>query len=410
MNSTIFIKKNMAQSQFSPPQDVVSLERNKYDAKYVNRDQARGYNVGTYEYPEGLRVKPDLQHYVAFYINVREKSSEGKRLTNYGDFGEEPRAFRPSEEEAKRVAAQRNTASNLSQNDLQKGADTVLDNLGSLTAAGIVGKSAFDLIRKASSGNLSVADAASATAKAAILAPVLGGAVAAGASIVKSLQIPAFAFGTTARLKDVITLHLEERPVVKYGTNYTEKELGVLTGLVVQGSAKETLSGADYSEGLARLISEVAKLPSLKAGGGTLNDLRELSTRTKTNPFREVMFESVDYRSFNFRYRFFPKSQLETDKIRDIIDLFKRHMHPEITNNKLFYIYPSEFQIAYYYKNDVNKYLHNFATCVLTDMQVEYGGDQFATFENGAPVEIGLSLTFREVEQMTSEGIRANGY
>lgn len=410
MNSTIFIKKNMAQSQFSPPQDVVSLERNKYDAKYVNRDQARGYNVGTYEYPEGLRVKPDLQHYVAFYINVREKSSEGKRAINYGDFGEEPRAFKPSEEEAKRVAAQRNSASNLSQNDLQKGADNVLDNLGYLTAAGIVGKSAFDLIRQAQGGNLSPIKAAATAGKAAILAPVLGAAVQVGANAVKSLQIPAFAFGTTARLKDVITLHLEERPVVKYGTNYTEKELGVLTGLVVQGSAKETLSGADYSEGLARLISEVAKLPSLKSGGGTLNDLRELSTRTKTNPFKEVQFESVDYRTFSFRYRFFPKSQLETDKIRDIIDLFKRHMHPEITNNKLFYIYPSEFQIAYYYKNDVNKYLHNFATCVLTDMQVEYGGDQFATFENGAPVEIGLSLTFRELEQMTSEGIRANGY
>ena len=410
MNSTIFIKKNMAQSQFSPPQDVVSSERNKYDAKYINRDQTRGYNVGTFEYPEGLRVKPDLQHYVAFYINVREKSSEGKRATNYGDFGEEPRAFRPSEQEAKRIAAQRNSASNLSQGDLQRGAEAVMDNIGAVTAGGLIAKRGFDLVKKASTGNLTPIQAGTSLLSRTLIAPIVGAAAQAATNYVRSLQIPAFAFGTTARLKDVITLHLEERPVVKYGTNYTEKELGVLTGLIVQGSAKETLSGADYGEGLARVISEIAKLPSLKAGGGTLNDLRELSTRTRTNPFKEVMFESVDYRTFNFRYKFFPKSQLETDKIRDIIDLFKRHMHPEITTNKLFYIYPSEFQIAYYYKNDINKYLHNFATCVLTDMQVEYGGDQFATFENGAPVEIGLSLTFRELEQMTSEGIRANGY
>lgn len=408
MNSTIFIKKNMAQSQFSPPQDVVSSERNKYDAKYVNRDQTRGYNVGTYEYPEGLRVKPDLQHYVAFYINVREKSSEGKRAINFGENGENPKAFRPSDQEAKRIAAQRNSAANLSQEDLQKGSDTVMDNIGAITTSSIVVKSLFDLATRVSHGG--GVQAARTAATIGIVAPIAGAAAQAGANYVRSLQIPAFAFGTTARLKDVITLHLEERPVVKYGTNYTDKELGVLTGLIVQGSAKESLSQSDYNEGMARVISEIAKLPSLKAGGGTFNDLRELSTRSKTNPFKEVMFESVDYRTFSFRYKFFPKSQLETDKIRDIIDLFKRHMHPELTTNKLFYIYPSEFQIAYYYKNDINKYLHNFATCVLTDMQVEYGGDQFATFENGAPVEIGLSLTFRELEQMTSEGIKAHGY
>ena len=43
-------------------------------------------------------------------------------------------------------------------------------------------------------------------------------------------------------------------------------------------------------------------------------------------------------------------------------------------------------------------------------MQVDYGGEQFSTFEDGSPVEIGLSLTFKELEQMTSEGIKSYGY
>ena len=38
-----------------------------------------------------------------------------------------------------------------------------------------------------------------------------------------------------------------------------------------------------------------------------------------------------------------PKSQQETEKIRAIINQFKKHMHPEISSGKLFYIYPSEF-------------------------------------------------------------------
>jgi hypothetical protein len=86
-------------------------------------------------------------------------------------------------------------------------------------------------------------------------------------------------------------------------------------------------------------------------------------------------------------------------------------MHPEITQNKLFYIYPSEFDIKYYYKNSENKYLHKFARCALVDMVVDYGGDQFVTIGNdGAPAEIGLSLKFQELEQMTSDGINNYGY
>ena len=392
----------MAKTQFSLPQDVVSQRRSQFEAQYTNRDESRGYNVGTFEYPEGLRIKPDLQHYVAFKINVRDKSSEGQRLT------EKNAVFTQSSAEANRIAALRNQEANLNQNDLQKGAQNVVENLGTITAATLGVKSLFNLVKRlgAGKGLPSVGKIAVTTVGIAAAKPLID----AAADQIQKLNIPAFQFGSTSRLKDVITLHLEERPVVKYGTNYGSKDMGVLTGLITQGSAKEVLGSAEYSEGLARVLSEVAKLPSLRAGGGTLNDLRELSTRTRTNPFREVMFESVDYRSFNFRYRFFPKSQGETNKINDIIKLFKTHMHPEITSNKLFYIYPSEFQIEYYYKNEVNKYLHNFATCVLTDMQVEYGGDQFATFENGAPVEIGLTLSFRELSQMTSEGIRNNGY
>lgn len=424
MDSTIFIKEKMAQSQFSPPQDSVSIARNKFDANYQNRDQAKGYNVGTYEYPEGLRVKPDLQHYVAFYINVREKSSEGKRASNYGDFGEAPRVFKPSDPEAKRIAAERNAASNLSQDALNRGSENLLNNAGSIVGAAVGLQTLFNVAQRA--GNGKFLEAAKSAAVGGLVATGAKVATDAAVQYVRTLELPGFGYGTTARLKDVITLHLEERPVVKYGVNYTEKELGLLTGLLAQSSAKDTLSNADIREGAGRILAGLAGVPGAIFGAGkagvvgaalgldigkeTLNNLREITTKTRTNPFREVMFESVDYRSFNFRYRFFPKSQAETKRIKDIIDLFKYHMHPEITTNKLFYIYPSEFQIKYYYKNDENKYLHSFATCALTDMQVEYGGDQFATFENGAPVEITMSLTFRELEQMTSEGIRRNGY
>ena len=62
-------------------QDPVAAGRN-LDRKYQNQNDLRGnYNIGTLEYPEGLRDKPDLQHYVAFFINVRDKTTNS---TNTG--------------------------------------------------------------------------------------------------------------------------------------------------------------------------------------------------------------------------------------------------------------------------------------------------------------------------------------
>jgi hypothetical protein len=43
-------------------------------------------------------------------------------------------------------------------------------------------------------------------------------------------------------------------------------------------------------------------------------------------------------------------------------------------------------------------------------MQVDYGGEQFSTFSNGAPTEIDMTLSFRELELLTKESIRTNGY
>ena len=89
-------------------------------------------------------------------------------------------------------------------------------------------------------------------------------------------------------------------------------------------------------------------------------------------------------------------------------------MHPELSANKLFFIYPSEFQITYHFgdreNNKNNKgYYHKFKPCVLETMDVSYGGDQFSSFVDGNPTEINLSLSFRETEILTKQQI-AQGY
>jgi hypothetical protein len=347
-----------------------------------------------------------LQNYVAFYINTRDKAAGGKN-NNPNNY--------VSNERQQAENAINNFSSKFSQDDITNTANYLGKNAGAIVGLtiGLGGILMGVKVEKL---------------PALVAAGALGYAVVEGIDIpetpftkgfslpglkdlVKEKNLTLFQSGATSRLKDVITLHISEKTVVTYGVNYTNRDIGALAGLLIQGSAKESVFNAigTDKEFQSRLLAEVAKIPQLKSAGGTLSDIIELNSRQKTNPFREVLFESVDYRTFQFSYRFLPKTKRETDKVKSIIETFKKHMHPEITSTKLFYIYPSEFDIKYFHKDTENRYLHKFARCALTDMVVDYGGDQFVTFPDGAPVEIGMTLKFQELEQMTSERIK-DGY
>ena len=127
------------------------------------------------------------------------------------------------------------------------------------------------------------------------------------------------------------------------------------------------------------------------------------------NPRMELAFQSVPFRSFNFEFDFAPKNQKEVDSVNKIMQLFKFHMAPDVSNEK-YMITPSEFQIMYYYRDKVNTYLPKISRCVLTDMSIDYAPEGvFHTFkatpQGAMPVKSKISLTFSETEIMTKQTI-----
>ena len=160
---------------------------------------------------------------------------------------------------------------------------------------------------------------------------------------------------------------------------------------------------------IASLGALAKGVPGMRGVGDTTVAAGKLAAKVATNPFREVLFEAINYRSFNFSYTFLPKSIKEVYNIKQIIDLFKFHMHPELSKDGLFYVYPSQFDIQYYFQGKENNFLHKISTCVLTNMQVDYGNEYFSSFRGGEPTEIRMKLTFQETELMTKERI-VKGY
>jgi hypothetical protein len=242
------------------------------------------------------------------------------------------------------------------------------------------------------------------------------------------------------RLKSAIALPIIERPTAKYGADWDMTSLGPVVGWALTQTADpsktivESFKSGDYSQGAAKAWGGIKDMGSVGAdalkaiglsalnvgagiiglgGEASTTDLFSVISRTAMNEHRTQLFKSMRFRSFAFDYRFHPRNAEEADTIKNIIQTFKYHMHPERGTKNLFLTYPSEFDIVFYWKGNENsgkevskQNLFKISTCALTDFEVDYGGEQFYTFSDGMPSEIGLRLGFMELEVLTADRVK----
>lgn len=355
-------------------------------AALTNQDQLLTQRFNTFaiapkQYPSDLGGD-DLKHWVRFSINVRGKSEI--TLGNERQIGNVSRA--PD-------------TANLTNEQLATAA------LGGAAVAGAIAPTAI-----AAGGRLVKEfffGAAQRGKRTGGFGSTLGTVAAAGAGAAAGFLLTKFSDqlkpDTSRRIDEEIALYIDGPPTVRYAAQYSNKDLGTIAGLA-GGGASGVSSVSGLGETASALAAQFAKLPG--ALGVNLPDVLSASAKVSLNPFREVLFEAIDFRSFNFKYRFFPKSRDEANSVEDIIKIFKFHMHPELSANKLFFIYPSEFEIGYYFQNNQNTYFHKFKPCVLEAMDISYGGEQFSSFVDGKPTEVNMTLTFRETEILTKKQIK----
>jgi len=295
------------------------------------------YNFTSSLYPEDAQVRSDLQHFVVFYINVRQSSK----------FDTDSRT---------------GFVSNEGQNRTDAANTSIATDVIRVTAAGLMGAAAgYGLGAKL---GRSIAKTASTFSKAAIA----GTAIGAGATLLGGIGGSGTIYETekTQRITDAIFLALQSSPSVKYGVSWETGELGTLGGLLAGGTsaADATRSGINVSSDIARRMAEtVASIPGALNSSNQIQNMIESSTKRVANPQREQLFKSVGFRTFQFTYKFMPKSPVETANVKNIIEKFKMHMHPELSDSGIYYIYPSEFDIQYYYSGTENKYFNKISTC-----------------------------------------------
>lgn len=205
------------------------------------------------------------------------------------------------------------------------------------------------------------------------------------------------------RLKNAIALHVPNEVAVGYRATYGEEEMGAIFGAAAE-AATNANAGA-MSTGTAGAVVK----------GFEMNPARSMLSalyKAAPNPRKEQLFKSMEFRRFSFNYQFAPRTPQEAANVKRIINTFKFYMHPEFQNNvnKMLYLFPSEFDIVYYFGDKEHPHLNRISTCVLTDMQVNYAPNgQLATHTDGFPTQINLNLQFLELETLTKERFLGQG-
>ena len=197
-----------------------------------------------------------------------------------------------------------------------------------------------------------------------------------------------------------------------FGMTYEEFNPGSDGAKLIQSTFSSLVGTAAELLGVkGKAAAGVVKGVSDMLGGDTIKNLAEANTGVAINPHKQMLFKGVGLREFDLKYNLVARNQSEANVLDYIIRLLRYYMHPDL-DGAFLYKYPDEFDIEFYTLDQNgngirNKYLPFFSTCVLKNMTINYGGKEFATHSDGAPVEYELTLKFGETQILNKSVINA---
>ena len=133
------------------------------------------------------------------------------------------------------------------------------------------------------------------------------------------------------------------------------------------------------------------------------------STGQILNNNLELLFQGVNLRTFPYSITFSPRGPEEARIVKDIIRRLKTSMAPKAgefdgTAGGIFIQSPDVFQLKFLKDDADPPFLHAFKLCALTGMSVNYtNAGTYTSYEDGTPVNIRMSLTFKELNPIYHE-------
>jgi len=155
------------------------------------------------------------------------------------------------------------------------------------------------------------------------------------------------------------------------------------------------------------ITGQVASMIASAVTGGNV-DVVARETGLRINKNQQLLFSGVTGRDFNFGWDIVPRSRKEAQQTKIILRVLKQAMSAQRGGTKtvkgLFIASPDIFYLTYMKGKEQHPFLNAFKPCALTNMAVNYtGSGTYATYHDGNPVHLNLSLSFRELTPIFRE-------
>ena len=219
----------------------------------------------------------------------------------------------------------------------------------------------------------------------------------------------------TVRMPVSICMYMPPSVDVKYGADYQDTEIGtgtkmgveaiqsILAGTASLDSAKEALKNQTGAIGDGIVKGGTSAIDLIPGFAGS-NAVFEMQRGFIKAPRMELAFKGIPKRDFSYEFKMMPKSAAEAEMAKNIVKTFKMYMLPEIKSAASMQLTtPATFDIQYMHLGEENMNLNKIGTCVLTNMDVKYGGDKYKTHADAVPVESSMTLSFKELDLITRD-------
>jgi len=200
--------------------------------------------------------------------------------------------------------------------------------------------------------------------------------------------------------------------------NIAQQEMGQTMQAILSGGddfikAVETgnFKSPDVNNAATAIVKGLGIDVARKMGGAAAAYQR--GSGRVANSFSMAMFNGMQHRTFSYEFKLIARNAEDTQVIKDICDSFMAYMLPTRAaggSDLHFYDIPYMWDISYCRFADINEMLDQPNRCFLQNVDIAYSGEGMGmTYNNGAPIDVTLSLQFMEVEPMFWDGKTNDG-
>ena len=174
-------------------------------------------------------------------------------------------------------------------------------------------------------------------------------------------------------------------------------------------NAKQAASNSGDTTTQAAVLTQILS----KSGGvGTkttdaISDAVMYNKRVVLNPNQVTTFSGSNTRSYSFEFKLVSTSKDESMRIRRLIKLLQYNMYP--AGNQIVLKYPSEFKISILKggsSGEINPYYAPMYNCFLMNITTTYNASSNSYYEDGAPLDVNVTLGFQETKALTREDLQ----